>query len=231
MKRNLTQALEHWINEGARAIGQIRIEPLPGGAYSLCHLEDAGREDLKLHEGPSAARPLSFFDAQGEYRPLKTAPNLQRGWRLTLANAVELRQALDHFYPAMTALWLSFQEGTLPVVPLRETLGRQTGMYAATKRLLDEEGQQTVGSACAASNCLKRTLWAFAPGQPLAHLPAEITSPDVRPAPGGGTEIPMLCHEACNILVAATREVVKKRERAAGPPPAQPAGGPPQSAH
>lgn len=227
MKRNLTEALARWVSEGARAMGQISIQPLPDGGYQLRHLEDSGREDLEIHHGPASARALSFFDQKGEYRPLKTAPTLRRGWRLDLRNATELRQSLDHFYPAMTALWFVHLGGDLRVVPLRETLGRQTGMYAASKRLLDEEGQQTVGAACAASNCLKRTLWPFADGQTLAHLPPEITTADVRPVPGGGTEIPMLCHEACNILVAACREVVKKRERAAGPPP----GAPAQPAH
>lgn len=221
MKRNLTLALEQWISHGARSIGQILIHPLAEGSYELRHIQDAGLEDLELHEGSSAARPLSFFDATGEYRPLKTAPTLRRGWRLKLSDTADLRLALDHFYPSMTALWLSHLEGDLAVVPLRETLGRQTGMYAASKRLLDEEGQQTVGTACAASNCLKRTLWPFASGQPLEQLPSSITTADVRPSPGGGTEIPMLCHEACNILVAACREVVKKRERAAAPPQAQ----------
>jgi sirohydrochlorin cobaltochelatase len=227
LKRNLTEALAQWVSEGARAMGQISIHPLDDGGYQLRHLEDADRTDLEIHQGPTAARPLSFFDEKGEYRPLKTAPTLRRGWRLDLRNASELRQSLDHFYPAMTALWFAQSEGNLRAVPLRETLGRQTGMYAASKRLHDEEGQQTVGSACAASNCLKRTIWPFAEGQPLAHLPPEITTPDVRALPGGGTEIPMLCHEACNILVAACREVVKKRERAAGPPP----GAAPHSSH
>ncbi len=219
MKRNLTEALAQWIANGARVIGQIRITPLSDGGYQLHHVDDTDRQDLEIHSGPAAARPLSFFDERGEYRPLKTAPTLKGGWRLDLCDTAALRQSLDHFYPAMTALWLAHLEGNLSVVPLRETLGRQTGMYAASKRLLDDEGQQTVGSACAASSCLKRTLWPFAEGQPLTHLAAAITTPDVRPAGGGGTEIPMLCHEACNILVAACREVVKKRERAAAPPP------------
>ena len=218
MKRNLTDSLAQWVSEGARVIGQIRIQPLPDGGYELRHLEDAGREDLELHHGSTAARQLSFFDQTGEYRPLKTAPTLRRGWRLLLSNPSELRLGLDHFYPAMTALWLVHLEGGLKPVPLRETLARQTGMYAAAKRLLDDEGQRTVGDACAAARCLKRTLWPFAEGQPLINLPPEITTPDVRSVPSGGTEIPMLCHEACNLLVAACREVVKKRERTAAPP-------------
>ena len=219
MKRNLTQAIEQWILDGARAIGQIVIQPLPEGAYELRHLEDAGSEDLQLHRGSAAARPISFFDDKGEYRRLKTAPTLRRGWRLTLENGSELRQALDHFYPAMTAVWFAHLQGDLNVLSLRETLGRQTGMYAAAKRLLDEEGQQAVGATCKGANCLKRTVWAFAPGQPLEQLPKTITTPDIRPVAGGGTEIPMLCQEACNILVPVLREVVKTRERATGATP------------
>ena len=133
---------------------------------------------------------------------------------MVLKNAGELRIALDHFYPSMTALWLSHLEGGLRAVPLRETLNRQTGMYAATKRLQDEEGQSLVGSACAASNCTKRMLWEFAPGQPLTQLPAEDLSAEPLTGADGFKQIPLLCHEACNILVAACREVVKKRERA-----------------
>jgi sirohydrochlorin cobaltochelatase len=221
LKQNLTQAIEQWVLEGARGIGQILIQPLQGGAYELRHVEDASSEDLEFHQGPSAARPLSFLDQKGGYRLLKTAPTLRRGWRLLLANGTELRQALDHFYPAMTAAWFAHLKGELNVLSLRETLGRQTGMYAAAKRLLDEEGQQAVGATCLATKCLKRTVWQFAPGQPLEHLPASITTPDIRPVPGGGTEIPMLCQEACNILVPVLREVVKTRERTAAPPAAQ----------
>ncbi len=225
MKQNLTQAIEQWIKEGARGIGQILIHPLPDGAYELRHIEDAGREDLELHQGPTAARPLSLLDDKGEYRRPKTAPTLRRGWRLTVASGTELRQALDHFYPAMTAVWFAHLQGGLNVSSLRETLGRQTGMYAAAKRLEDEEGQRAVGATCAGTNCLKRTVWSFAPGQPLEYLPASITTPDIRPMPGGGTEIPMLCQEACNILIPVLREVVKTRERAAAPTTPQPAHG------
>jgi sirohydrochlorin cobaltochelatase len=225
LKQNLTQAIEQWILEGARAIGQIHIQPLQGGSIELRHIEDVGREALELHEGPSAARPLSALDDKGAYRLLKTAPTLRHGWRLTLANGSELRRALDHFYPAMTAVWFAYLRGELNVLPLRETLGRHTGMYAATKRILDEEGQQAVGATCNAAKCLKRTVWPFAPGQPLDQLPATITTPDIRPVPGGGTEIPMLCQEACNILVPVLREVVKKRERLAEQPPTEPAHG------
>jgi len=219
LKRNLTQALESWIAAGFRSIGQIRINPQQDGSYELHHTEDTGREDLQLHTAVEDSRALSFFDDANVYRPLKTAPTLRHGWRLHLRDTRELRTALDHFYPAMTALWLSHLDGKLPSVPLRETLGRQTGMYAATKRLLDDEGQELVGKACAASACAKRMLWSFSADQPLTHLPAADLSSEPRLLADGTREIPLLCQEACNILVAACREVVKKRERAQSPAP------------
>jgi sirohydrochlorin cobaltochelatase len=219
LKRNLTQALESWIAAGFRSIGQITITPQSNGGYELRHAEDFAREDLHLHTSVDDARVLSFFDDANVYRPLKTAPTLRHGWRLLAGSAGALRAALDHFYPSMTALWLSHLEGELRPVPLRETLSRQTGMYAATKRLLDDEGQELVGMACASSACTKRMLWPFSENQPLTQLPAEDLSCEPRVMADGSHQIPLLCHEACNILVAACREVVKKRERAQSPQP------------
>jgi hypothetical protein len=95
-------------------------------------------------------------------------------------------------------------------------------MYAATKRLQDAEGQQLVAATCQSqTGCLKRKLWAFDANTPLL-LPREECVPEIRePVPGRSEkEIPLLCHEACNLLVAACREVVKKRERAAQASPA-----------
>lgn len=215
--------MESWIRDGFRSIGQITITPTARGGYELCHTDDLGKAELEAYTSAEDARALSFFDDANTYRPLKTAPTLKHGWRLNLDTGEELRRALDHFYPAMAALWLSHLQTKLPAVPLRDTLNRQTGMYAATKRLQDEEGQELVGQACAASACSKRVLWAFAEGQPLTRLTQEKLSSEPRPTPAGFKEIPLLCQEACNILVAACREVVKKRERSQSPPPQQPA--------
>lgn len=218
MKRDLNAALAQWISEGFRFIGEIYITPFSEGGYALRHWKDQSISDLKHYEGPQAARTLSFFTDTGEYRPLKTAPTLQRGWHLSLLSVEELREALDHFYPAMTGLWLSHLTGVLKPVALRETLNRQTGMYAATKRLQDEEGQQLIATTCQSqTGCLKRKLWDFDVETPLHLLPRDECVAEVRQPMAGSSEkeIPLLCHEACNLLVAACREVVKKRERAA----------------
>lgn len=217
MRRDLPAALSEWISDGFRLIGEVHISPLSSDGYELRHMKDVAVTDLQHFTGPQAARALSFFTDTGDYRPLKTAPTLRRGWRLSLSSALELREALDHFYPAMTGLWLSHLCGRLQSVPLRETLNRQTGMYAATKRLQDDEGQELVAATCQSqTGCLKRKLWSFDAETALRLLAPEECTPDVRTPVKDSPykEIPMLCHEACNLLVAACREVVKKRERA-----------------
>jgi sirohydrochlorin cobaltochelatase len=210
MTRDLTQALEHWIAAGGRDIGEIHLDPTDEG-FVLCHQADQSRPDLNEHLGPEKARDLSHFDTAGKFRPLKTAPNLQRGWKLRVADLADLRRALDYFYPAMLGVWLSHRQGTLHPLPLRDTLARQTGMYAVTKKITDDQAQSMIASFCRTDGgCLKRILWPIAPEVPVTSLPAEkfrTTAPS--------NELPLLCHEACNLLVAQARSVVKKAETTA----------------
>jgi sirohydrochlorin cobaltochelatase len=203
--RNLTKALADWIAGGGREAGEIYIEPV-AGSFVLYHRADASRADLIEYLGAEAARELAHFDDAGGFRPLKTAPNLRHGWKLCLASVSELRRALDYFYPAMLGVWLSEQRGGLWPVPLRDTLARQTGMYAVTKNLTDAQAQTMIGGFCRTDGgCLKQILWTIAPGVPVTSLPAEKFQPS---APAD--TLPLLCQEACNLLVAKAREVVKK---------------------
>lgn len=188
MSRDLTQILENWLAAGGTRIGQIALRRVREG-IELRHIEDAGREDLEGYTRLEDARVLANLDADGVFRPLKTAPNLVCGWRLVLADAAALRLALDYFYPAMLGVWHSQTRGELAVVPLRETLGRQTGMYRVTQKITDEQARVLIDSFCA--GCLKCRLW---------------DGEQPRAAEG---EMPLLCQEACNLLVAKAREVVK----------------------
>jgi hypothetical protein len=91
---------------------------------------------------------------------------------------------------------------------LRDTLARQTGMYAVTKKITDAQAQMMIGGFCRTDGgCLKRILWDVAPGVPVTSLPAEKFQ-----MRGAADTLPLLCHEACNLLVAKAREVVKKSE-------------------
>ena len=188
MSRDLTQTLADWLAAGGARIGQIALRGVPEG-IELRHIEDAEREELQSHTRPEDARSLANLDAAGAFRPLKTAPNLVRGWRLVLADAAALRLALDYFYPAMLGVWHSHTRGDLVPVPLRETLGRQTGMYRVTQKITDVQARTLIDGFCV--GCLKCRLW---DGQ--------------KPRIAKG-EMPLLCQEACNLLVARAREAVK----------------------
>ncbi len=197
MNRDLTATLSRWLAKGGARIGQIAIRPTAAG-FELHHHEDAARTDLAIFTRWEDARPIANADDAGDFRPLKTAPTLRHGWRLVLRDAAEVRKALDYFYPAMLGVGECHARGELIAVALRETLGRQTGMYAVTKTITDEQARATVDGFCA--GCLKQRLWEI--DGPNPHRPQS--------APGAW---PLLCHEACNLLVAATRKSVKKEKR------------------
>ena len=205
--RLLTQTLARWLELGGEEVGEIYIRSANGG-FVLCHRADRDLPQLTELRGAPAARALANFDDHGGYRPLKTAPNLRHGWRLFLETIDELHSALDYFYPAMLGIWRSHSQGALAPVPLRETLGRQSGMYAVTRKITDAQANAMIGEFCRTDGgCLKRILWPLAPDFPITSLPSAKFDSS---APA--CEMPLLCHEACNLLVARAREVVKKGE-------------------
>jgi sirohydrochlorin cobaltochelatase len=211
----INQRLEQWILSGGSSIGQISISQFKeGGGYTLRHLEDVDSDLLERFSRPEDAREIAKYDAAGNYRPLKSAPTLKRGWKLDLGSLVCLRHALDYFYPAAVSNWASFQQ-VLPVtpsfvVPLMETLGRQTGMYRITSRLTEEEAQHLTAQVCTSEGkCLRKIAWPIAAGQPIYSLPADKL--DCLPQQN---ELPVICCEACPIFIGAARETVKARNAA-----------------
>ncbi|RYD84714.1 MAG: hypothetical protein EOP84_04760 [Verrucomicrobiaceae bacterium] len=211
MSRNITEALGHWLDAGATQIGQVEIRRTAEG-YHLLHFEDALREDLERSLRPEDARHLAVYDDEGRFRPLRTAPNLRHGWLLQLTGLPEVRLALDHFYPGMLGVLVSYEKQQLPVLPLRALLERQTGMYTVTKKITDEEAQTMIGGFCKSQGgCLKTILWPISPEAPVTSLPREKFDPSVNQTGTPAHAIPMLCHEGCNLLVAQARTVVKGR--------------------
>ncbi len=198
-------------------IGQIRVSSSAEG-HELRHRADVGcpPDSLATHHDPEDAAALALYDDAGAYRPLKTAPNLRRGWRLVLADERALRLALGLFYPARMGAFRLFQEGKLSVTPLRDTLNRQTGMYRVTGKLTDEQADALVGRFCRSDGgCLRTILWKrdAAGTIPSTRLPPEKFDPaydqDGGVAAEGEGFVPLLCQEACNLLVAEARAVVK----------------------
>jgi sirohydrochlorin cobaltochelatase len=206
------RALGDWLERGLRCIGQIAIEAGADGAFVLRHREDSARTDLVASRRADDAAELARFDDEGNYRPLKTAPTLRHGWKLTLANLAELRLALDLFYPGRLAAFQAFEQNTLKTTPLRDTLERQTGMYRIAAQIREEQADELVGRFCRSDGgCLRTILWRrdAAGTAPSTQLPPEKFDPGHDQTGGGERVVPLLCQEACNLLVAEARSVVQ----------------------
>ena len=204
--------------------GQILVRKINGG-FVLLHRDDEFREELQVFRSPEDVLEITRYDDSGNYRPLKTAPNLARGWRLELARLEELQRALDYFYPGRLAVFLAWKTGQLHTTPLRETLDRQSGMYRVAAKISDDQIDKVVGDFCRSDGgCLRTILWKRDQlgTIPSAKLPLEKFTPaydqikalgDPGSAiPATGT-IPLLCQEPCNLLVAECRNVVKGKDK------------------
>ncbi len=200
MAGEIREFLGTFLTRGACRIGQIHLTP----DYSVCHLDDILELQLEVFQDPHDAIGIARYDDAGNYRPLKTAPDLRHGWRLTLTDLTDVCLALDFLYPAALGTALAFVRGELTPVNLRETLARQSGMYAVVRKITDEQAQAVVAGVCNhQSGCLRHILWSLSPGRPTSLSCARSEVSDSR------NEIPLLCAEACNLLVAAGRELVK----------------------
>ena len=199
--------------------GEILVRKRNGG-FILSHLNDEDRIDLQTFRNADDAVEIAKYDDAGKYRSLKTAPNLRHGWRLELATLPELKGALDYFYPGRLAVFAAWKTGQLRATPLRETLDRQSGMYRVAAKISDEQVNDLVGDFCRSNGgCLRTILWKHDQRGtiPSTKLPKEKFDPThdqaaaERSAPKalGAATIPLLCQEACNLLVAECRNAVR----------------------
>jgi len=195
--KSITEFLSGAVGLGFLQIGQVVIKINPEG-FCLRHQDDAGREDLEVFSSPEDALGIARYDDSGDYRPLKTAPNLRRGWELRLDSLAALRLALDGIYPAALGNWRAVLQGEKIAPPLRETLNRQTGMYRITGLLTHNEAARIIGSLCR-PGCLRQILW-----------PIESADPVPAPAAPEG-RIPLFCTNPCSHFLGKAREAVKSR--------------------
>lgn len=210
MQLEIERALESWCENGSRCIGQILIEKRATG-FALLHRDDQGRSDLSVTQD---ATSIAKFDDGGKYRPLKTAPNLRHGWRLDLADTHELRLTLEVFYPGRLAAFFAFEKKRLTTTPLRQTLQRQSGMYRVAVTISETQLDDVVAEFCRSNGgCLRTILWKRdVSGAPAStKLPLEKFDPKQDQTGAGKSSIPLLCQEACNLLVAECRRVVTGR--------------------
>ena len=216
--------------------GQLSVRKATADGFVLSNRDDEGREDLQIFRDSEDAIEIAKYDDAGKYRPLKTAPNLRRGWQLELATVEELARALDYFYPGRLAVFATWKSGQLKTTPLRQTLDRQSGMYRVAAKISDPQIDDLVANFCRSDGgCLRTILWKRDQKDAIAStkLPKEKFDPAwdqaaARPTQAGTSRcdvrtaqravpashsrpatVPLLCQEACNLLVAECRKVVK----------------------
>jgi len=207
----IEQALGAEIGESC-CIGEIVIRRTPAGGFVLCHRDDDSNVAAQMFHGAEAAVEIAKYDDGGNYRPLKTAPTLRHGWRLEVVDLSQLRRALDHFYPARLAMVLAWKQNRLATTPLRETFGRQSGMYRAAAKVSDEQIDKVVVNLCQSDGgCLRTILWkSDVRGTiPSTKLPLEKFDASHDQTGRGQRTIPLLCQEPCHLLVNAARKIIK----------------------
>ena len=211
----LTEKLIDWLASGGQSIGQVSIQPQSSG-WRLCHIADAGASgsgSLTLFTAAAEAREIARHDAAGQFRPLKTAPTLKTGWELCLTTSAALIEALDYLYPAAIANWFRYAGGQIPPRSLREMLDRQTGMYRITGLLRESEAQSLVANICHDGNCLRKILWTWNNAIGWHTLPPEKTNCPRHPT-AAFPALPLLCTDACPLLIGPARPLVKDRLKA-----------------
>src|SRR5436853_1827396 len=101
-----------------------------GQGFELRHVEDRQAASAQLRSvSTKEVRVLAQFTAGGTFRPLKSAPDLQKGWRLVVRDEAELETALNQIYPGAIADWFAARSPNPPVTNYREFTARQTGIY------------------------------------------------------------------------------------------------------
>src|SRR5438093_10988043 len=140
--------------------GQILVRKTSTGEFVLSHRDEEATDASQPFRNAEDAIEIAKYDDAGNYRPLKTAPNLRHGWRLELDTLEELQRALDYFYPCRLAVFAAWKSGKLQTTPLRETLNRQSGMYRIAAKISDTQIDNLVADFCRSNGgCLRTILW------------------------------------------------------------------------
>jgi sirohydrochlorin cobaltochelatase len=222
MLNALEQILETAVGRRC-SIGQVLIQRTDGGKFVLSHHDDEHSDRVEILRDAEDAAEIARYDDAGNYRPLKTAPSLRHGWRLEIVDLTKLRRALDCFYPGRLAMFAAWKQNRIVMTPVRKTLDRQSGMYRVAAKISDEQVDALVGNFCKSNGgCLRTILWKRDQRGtgPSSKLPPEKFEPSHDQTGRGERTIPLLCQEACNLLVNECRKAVKgeKASRSAGFP-------------
>ena len=170
--------------------------------FELRHAADRKVKNTELKAVTSLElRELAVHNVRGEFRPLKSAPDLRAGWILSCSGGEDLEFALNQVYPNSVVDWYFASLGPAPVVHYRQFTGRQTGMYRITQLLTDEQAGKVITITCDAKNCLKRRLWNVG-GLEIDSVSAKSAIP---------------CLEPCAVMIEMARKRARVEQADRGP--------------
>jgi hypothetical protein len=206
-------AFVRWLRDGGEAgrrFLEVWLRPAATGRYDLLHAADCGlpRSSLDPYGDPVAAQWIARSTAEGAHRPLKSSPNLRRGWILGGLDELAVCRAMDYLYPACIAHWHAGITGTLRVTDWAETAARQSGMYSAVGLLPTLAVNDLVRACCDEAVCLRAVAWGIEGSD----------RPPRSRDPGGGAEVP--CPQACSLFISLARKALElEREPRSDVPP------------
>ena len=164
--------------------------------FDVRHVADCNTSTLRLVSA-AQLREIAQFTEHKQFRPLKSAPTLQRGWHFLARNASDLDYALQCLYPGGISDWFAVQCPAPPITHYRDFTARQTGMYRATASLSDEQVAHVARAGCHKRFCLKQRLWGV-----------EGLSPD------DASEKSLIpCLEPCAVLLEFARVIARFEQR------------------
>jgi hypothetical protein len=192
-------AIAAWLSENAPSgtIGQVLIRK-EQHIFRLCHIDDQDtpHENLNSIETEVHLRTLVATDEQDRFRPLRSAPNLRKGWILNVPTEAKLWDTLNIIYPGSIGEWFALKTGKTLPVSFREFTGRQSGMYRSAKLLEPSHAEQIAQICCQPRHCLKDRHW-------------QVTEP--RETGEIGSQA-LVCREPCQILLELARREAKAKQ-------------------
>ena len=197
LERALAELLER---SSKAALLQVEARVHGDDHFELRHTDDSAVDPAELEELAtlhSLAR-LACKRTDGAHRPLRTAADLPRGWRLSVSGLRGLVEALVAVYgPALTH-WYLAETGALRAGSFRETAQRQTGIYARLGSVGPELVTTAIGRCCEGLPCLRVRRWSAE-----GHSPAlSLANPDT-----AGTRLVVPCPAPCPILLSTALEL------------------------
>lgn len=199
------QAFLQWVDEAGvdgRVFMQLRVQRLSEAGYELRHVADTGKayEQLTMYQDGHAALRLTRTTEAGQHRPLRSTPDMRRGWVLVDLDGTALWSALNRIYPGAGLHWFQYRSGTLQATSFPETAARQTGIYASVQALCGEPLHAAIRASCGAGLCLRTAVWSPAV--------AVLDSAGGEEQAGEGQAV-VPCKEPCSLFVSFACEILR----------------------